>query len=107
MLLKGMDVQTASSSQDQFLTDVNTRIRDLEEKQRLLKDRLLLIGQTLVEEREKNFSDIQEMKKSISILKKDNERMKQLLEKSIEELSKTAKRAELEIIQRQLDIMRE
>lgn len=102
-----MDVQTASSSQDQFLTDVNTRIRDLEEKQRLLKDRLLLIGQTLVEEREKNFSDIQEMKKSISILKKDNERMKQLLEKSIEELSKTAKRAELEIIQRQLDIMRE
>ena len=34
-----------------------TKLRDIEEKQRLLKDRLLLLGQTHIEEREKTFSE--------------------------------------------------
>ena len=32
--------------------DVNTRIRDMEEKTRILKDRVLIMGKNLVEERE-------------------------------------------------------
>ena len=49
----------------QFFSDTNTRIRDIEEKQRLLKDRTLIIGESLVEEREKTFSEMQEIKKDL------------------------------------------
>jgi len=86
--------------------DVNTQLRDLEEKQRLLKDRILLIGQSLVEEREKNFKEIQQLKKEFIKFKEENLRMKEFLQRVTEQLSNTSRKEELMIIQRQLDIMR-
>ena len=56
---------------DQFLGDVNLRIRDLEERQRILKDRLLLIGQNLIETKEKNIQDMLETKKTLEFLNQD------------------------------------
>ena len=38
---------------DQYYSNFLTKIRDIEEKQRILKDRLLLIGENLVELKEK------------------------------------------------------
>ena len=38
----------------QIFGEVNTRVRDIEEKQRILKNRILLIGQNLIETKEKN-----------------------------------------------------
>ena len=35
-----------------LLSEFNTKLRDIEEKQRLLKERVLLIGQNLVESKE-------------------------------------------------------
>jgi len=45
------------------------------EKQRMLKDRLLLIGQNLVETKEKNSQDVLEIKKDIEIIKRNMERL--------------------------------
>jgi len=53
--------------QGQLLGDVNARIRNLEEKQRILKDRLLLIGQNLIEMRERSNERTLEIKKDIEI----------------------------------------
>ncbi|MFH1290202.1 MAG: hypothetical protein ABIH92_02220, partial [Nanoarchaeota archaeon] len=64
---------------DRFFVDINTRIRDLEEKQRLLKDRMLLISESFVKERDKNFSEIQEMKKVVETLGVENKRLKEIL----------------------------
>jgi hypothetical protein len=49
----------------QLLGDVNSKVRDMEEKQRVLKDRLLLIGQNLVEIKEKSNQKMMEIKKDI------------------------------------------
>jgi len=87
-------------------SDPNQRLRDLEEKIRLLKDRLLLIGQSLVEEREKNFSLIQDIKREMIKTKDENQRMKELLERVTEQLNNVARKDELFIIQRQLDLIR-
>jgi len=43
----------------------NQQLRDLEEKQRILKDRLLLIGKNLIETKEQTNSKILEIKKSL------------------------------------------
>ena len=48
----------------QTLGDPSMKIRDLEEKQRILKDRILLIGQNLIETKEKTSEDILEIKKT-------------------------------------------
>jgi len=64
----------------QALGEVNIRIRDLEERQRILKDRLLLIGQNLLETKEKTSQSILEIKKDLEIIKQNIERMTSFLE---------------------------
>ncbi len=78
-----------------------TKIRDLEEKQRILKDRLLLIGQNLIETRERNNEKILEIKKDIEIIKQSMERIKSFLETASGEFSKFAKKEDLEILSKQ------
>ncbi len=90
----------------QVFSDINTRLRDIEEKQRLLKDRLLIVGNSLVEEKEESLIQIREMKKIILQLKGENVRMKELIQNIIEKLEKTARKEDFAILQRQLDILR-
>lgn len=84
-----------------FLTDTNTKLRDLEEKQKMLKDRILLIGQNLVEMKEKTGSDILQIKKDIEIMKRNIERLISFLETASAEFSKFARKEDLEILSKQ------
>ncbi len=86
--------------------DIAAKLRDMEEKQRLLKDRVLLIGQSLVEQREKSFAEIQEMKRTLMLIKDESDRIKELLERVTEQLNSVARKEELAAIQRQIDLMR-
>lgn len=86
---------------DQYWTDINTKIRDLEEKQRTLKDRLLLIGQNLIEIKEKHEESVLEIKKEIEIIKESVERTKAFLESASSEFSKFARKEDLEILIKQ------
>ena len=94
------------SQQDNF-TDYGTKLRDLEEKIRLLKDRLLLVGKSMIEQREKTLEEMGEMKKAILKLSEENSRMRELLGRVSEQLSSSARKEELLILQRQLDLLRE
>jgi hypothetical protein len=85
----------------QALTEVNIRIRDLEERQRILKDRLLLIGQNLIETKEKTSQSILEIKKDLEIIKQSMERMTSFLETASSEFSKFARKEDLEILSKQ------
>ncbi len=84
-----------------FLADTNTKLRDLEEKQMMLKDRILLIGQNLVEMKEKSGSDILQIKKDIEIMKRNIERLISFLETASAEFSKFARKEDLEILSKQ------
>ncbi len=93
-------------SDQQAFVDIGSRIRDMEEKQRILKDRLLLVGKSLIDERDKNFSEIQEMKKIIIKITEENIRMREFIQRMAEQLEKTARKEELMILQRQIDLFR-
>ena len=90
----------------QYAPDPNTRLRDIEEKQRLLKDRVLLIGNNLIKERDDTFKEMQEMKKEILLLKEENLKMKEFIQRIAEQLSDTARKEELLILQRQFDMFK-
>lgn len=96
--------------EEEYLQDptieINTRIRDMEEKQRLLKERLLLVGKSLVEEKSKTFNEIQQLKNITEKLKEDNERLKSLVQQITENLNKTARKEELLMLQRQFNLFR-
>jgi hypothetical protein len=78
-----------------------TNIRDLEEKQRIMKDRILLIGKNLIEIREKNNKDILEIKKELETIKIEVRRMTEFLRTASSEFSKFARKDELEILAKQ------
>ena len=85
----------------QEITYINTKLRELEERQRLLKDRLLLIGKNLIEMREKNHGDMLEMKKDMEMIKQNLERLRSFLETASSEFSNFARKEDLEILSRQ------
>ena len=96
-----MDMVEIQGSGDPFLSNFNVRFRDLEEKNKLLKDRLLLIGQNLIETKEKTAEDILEIKRELEVIKKNMERLVSFLETASEEFSKFARKEDLEILSRQ------
>ena len=79
----------------------NIKIRDLEEKQRILKDRVLLIGQNMIETKEQNNQKILETKKDIEIIKQNLDQIKTFLETISNEFSKFARKEDLEILSKQ------
>jgi predicted nucleic acid-binding Zn-ribbon protein len=84
-----------------FLAEMNVRFRDLEEKNKILRDRVLLIGQNLIETKEKTSEDILEIKKELEIIKKSMERLVSFLETASAEFSKFARKEDLEILSKQ------
>ena len=88
----------------QFGVNPNLDLRDIKEKQRILKDRLLLIGQNLIELKEKVSEENLELKKEIEILKQNMERMLSFLETASKEFTRFAKKEDLEILAKQVRI---
>lgn len=84
-----------------YYNDFALRTRDLEEKQRILKDRLILIGENLIETKEKTSEEILEMKKDIETLKFTLERIKEFIETVSSEFSSFARKEDLEILSKQ------
>jgi len=84
-----------------YQDDSAIRVRDLEEKQRILKDRVLLIGQNLIEMREKHQNTTIEIKKDLEIIKQNMERMVSFLETASSEFSKFARKEDLILLTKQ------
>lgn len=84
-----------------YFLEISTRLKDLEEKQRIIKDRALIIGNNLIETRENFHETIIEMKKDIENLKRDFQRMKIFIETVSDEFSKLARKEDLNILVKQ------
>jgi len=91
------------SSQIQFLlSDFNTRLRDLEERNRLIRERVLLLGQNLITSRQELEEELTKIKKQNNQMSKDFTKLKSLSENIVEEIGKFVKRDEMVVIERML-----
>ena len=86
----------------QIFGSMNTKMKDLEEKQKILKDRLLLIGENLIDIKEETNKKILEMKKDLEVIKKNMERLISFLETASGEFSKFARKEDMEILAKQV-----
>ncbi|MBS3084165.1 hypothetical protein J4423_05145 [Candidatus Pacearchaeota archaeon] len=97
-------VQEYQQSEGQYYTDINGRLKDMEEKQRLLRDRILLIGKNVIEDRESIMNELQELKKSLSKTAEENIKIQDFLKKVADQLSESARKEELLMLQRQIEL---
>jgi len=88
----------------QLLADFNTKLKDMEERQKLIKERVLLIGENLVNERESNIEEISEIKTKVERLEHDFERMKETISSLIDETQNFARKNEVESLRHQFKI---
>jgi hypothetical protein len=96
-----LEFMTELDYENQYFTETSTKVRDLEEKQRIIKDRILLIGQNLIEMKEDVHLNFLDIKKDIEIMKRDIERLKSFFETISGELSRFAKKDDLDILSKQ------
>ena len=91
------------NQQIQFLlADFNTRLRDLEERNRLLKDRALLLGKNLIALKEEKSQEIQELKTQTNKIQQEVELIKKLTKSILKETNKFVRRDEILVIERML-----
>lgn len=92
--------QQSQNYEDQY-NNPNVRIRDLEEKERSLRNKVRLIGENLVDLREKTNGDISEIKSEIEKIKSNLNRTLSFIESASEQFSKFARKEDLEILSKQ------
>ena len=76
-------------------------VRDLEERHRILKDKVRLVGENLIDLREKNNEQILEIKKEIESMKDVLNRVLSFMESASDQFSKYARKEDLEILSKQ------
>lgn len=84
-----------------YLTDVNIKLRDIEEKQNLIKDRIILIGENLISEKEETEQDIVGLKTQMKNLENEIKKIKLAIQQLIESQENFARKGELAILENQ------
>ena len=85
-----------------LILEFGVRLNELEEKQRLLRDRTLLIGENLISLKEESSKGNLEFKKQMNRIDLDIKEIKQLNKRIINELGNFARKSEFEILERQM-----
>ena len=96
-----VDEQEQQGDYYELFSNASVRIRDLEEKQNVSKDRLLLIGKNFLETKEDTNEKIIEIKKDIGKIKEDTKNSFDLVESISNEITKFAKKEDLDILSKQ------
>ena len=91
-------------SVNSLLVEFGTRLNEVEEKQRIARDRIILFGKNVVETREEINEEISRIKGRLTNLDEEMKKMKQLNKRIINEFGNFARKSELNMLERQYKI---
>ena len=95
--------QQGQGGQIQFLlSDFNTRLRDVDERNRIIRERVLLLGKNLISSRQDLEDDIKELKRENQEITRDLEKIKKIASSLLSESNKFVKREEMVLVERML-----
>lgn len=90
-------------SQTQFLlSDFNTRLRDIDERSRLIRERVLLLGKNLISSKQDTEDELKIIKKENAEIKSDLAKLKKVSNSLLAEFNKFVKRDEMVLVERML-----
>ena len=87
-----------------MIGDFGTRLNEVEAKQKLLKERILLIGENLISTKEDSLKQDSDLKREFKRLDNDLRMIKRLLAKIVNEISNFSRKAELDIVKKQMQM---
>tara|TARA_Y100000310_G_scaffold294100_1_gene324292 strand:+ start:2856 stop:3263 length:408 start_codon:yes stop_codon:yes gene_type:complete len=98
-----VEPQEEAQPQVQFLlSDFNTRLRDTEERNQLVRERILLLGKNLIESKSETEQEVKNLKKQTSEIKQDLEKLQRISKSIVKETEKFVKKNEILMIERML-----
>lgn len=101
--IKKMAEQQSPAENIQFLlSDFNTRLRDIDERNRLIRERVLLLGKNLISSRQDLEDDIRQIKRENQELKSSIEKLTRIAKNLSEDMDKFVKREEIALVERML-----
>ena len=91
------------NAQAQFLlADFNTRLRDIDERSRLIRERVLLLGKNLISSKQSTEDELREIKKENLEIKQTLDKLKKVSNSLLTEFNKFVKRDEMVMVERML-----
>ena len=85
-----------------LLSDFNTRLKDTDERNKLIRERVLLLGKNLISSRQETEDEIKNLKQENIQIQQDLEKLKRTSNSLLTEFGKFVKREELALIERML-----
>lgn len=95
-------MEESEQNQQQINFDPISKIIDIEEKQKNIKERINLISSNLIELKNKQNSDLIEIKKQMEIFKNNLKETQNLSQIITQEISKFAKQEDIDILKKQI-----
>jgi len=94
-----------SSQQDpqEVIFDLNSRIRILEGKYSLSRERMFVINQNMIDHYKKQTQDIKLLQQEIKDLKKESESLKGTIRKILEEMSRFANKESVTVLEKYIN----
>jgi hypothetical protein len=97
-----VDPQSQDSQIRFLLSDFNTRLKDTDERNKLIRERVLLLGKNLISSRQENEDELKALKQENIQVKQDLEKLKRVSNSLLTEFNKFVKREELALVERML-----
>lgn len=85
-----------------LLSDFNTRLKDTDERNKLIRERVLLLGKNLISTRQETEDELNILKQENLSIKQDLEKLKKISNSLLTEFNKFVKREELALVERML-----
>jgi predicted nuclease with TOPRIM domain len=95
------DQQPDYQQQDPYATDLNVKLRDIEEKQNLIKDRILLIGENLISEKQETEEELHKLKLEMKNIQEEVKKIKLAIQRLAESQENFARKSQVDILERQ------
>jgi hypothetical protein len=89
---------------NEILSNISVKIRDIEEKESILKDRVLLIGENLINQRNDLDQELIELKAKLMELEMEIKRLKLTMQGILENADSFVRRNEFDILKRQFEM---
>ncbi|MBR9704361.1 hypothetical protein GOV12_03040 [Candidatus Pacearchaeota archaeon] len=93
--------QNQENTFNTYITELGIKINELEERERILKDRILLIGNNLISTKENVNKENLEFKGEIKEIVLNIRSIKQLNQRILNEIGNFARKSEVEILKKQ------
>jgi hypothetical protein len=87
-----------------LLAEFSTRINDMEERQRLLKERVLMLSRTLLKQGDKIGKEFSLIKEDLKLLTDNMDKMKDAINHIVSESSEFARREELKVVEKYMKL---